>query len=100
MTRHESGIFREISNLIAECPAPSINVYALAGYIDACKDYGTINKYVISFLSNYCEYSDMKVLVNSGEADQEDADYYKKQADEALQMLRDFIKRRKSEHWS
>ncbi len=100
MTRHESDMFREVSNLIAECPAPSLNVYALAGYIDACRDYGAINKYVISFLINYCEYSDMKVLVSSGEVEKEDADYYKKQADESLQMLRDFIARRKSEHWS
>ena len=77
MTRHESDTFREISNLIAECPAPSMNVYALAGYIDACRDYGTINKYIISFLTNYCEYSDMKLLVNSGEIDKELMRLYK-----------------------
>lgn len=62
MTRHESDLFREISNLIAKCPPPSINVYALAGYIDACRDYGTINKHLIEFLTNYCEYTDCKSL--------------------------------------
>lgn len=99
MTRHESDLFREISNLIAKCPPPSINVYALAGYIDACRDFGTI-KHLIEFLTNYCEYTDCKSLVRSGEADQEDAEYYKERADEALQLLRDFVKRRSDESWS
>lgn len=100
MTRRESEIFHEISNLVAKCPPPSMNVYALAGYIDACRDYGTINKYLIEFLTNYCEYTDCKSLVHSGEADKEDADYYKERADEALQSLRDFVKRRCGESWS
>lgn len=100
MTAHESEMLRELSDLIATCPAPSINVYALAGYIDACRDYGTINKYVIGFLTNYSEYTDTKQLVRQGEADKEDADYYKECAESALQSLRDFIKRRSAEHWS
>lgn len=100
MTRRESDLFREISNLIAKCPPPSINVYALAGYIDACRDYGTINKHLIEFLTNYCEYTDCKSLVRSGEIDQEDADYYKERADDALQLLRDFVQRRSDESWS
>lgn len=100
MTRHESSLFREISNLIAKCPPPSMNVYALAGYIDACRDYGTINKHLIEFLINYCEYIDCKSLIQSGDADKEDADYYKERAYEALQLLRDFIKRRSDESWS
>ena len=100
MTRRESEVFQEISNLIAKCPPPSMNVYALAGYIDACRDYGTINKHLIEFLINYCEYIDCKSLIQSGDADKEDADYYKERAYEALQLLRDFIKRRSDESWS
>ncbi len=100
MTRHESSMLREISNLIARCPAPSLNAYALAGYIDACRDYGTINKYVIEFLTNYSEYADYKPLVQSGDVDKEDVDFYKKRAETALQLLRDFVDRRSKEHWS
>lgn len=100
MTRKESNLLRELAVLIGKCPAPSINVYALAGYIDACRDYQTINNYVIEFLTNYSEYSDYRVLVRSGEADQEDADYYKERSETALRSLREFIERRSKEHWS
>lgn len=100
MTKRESGMLREISDLIAKCPAPSLNVYALAGYIDACRDYGTINKYVIEFLTNYSEYTDYRALLQSGAVDKEDADFYKERAEAALQLLRDFVDRRSKEHWS
>ena len=100
MTIHESDMLLEVSDLIAKCPAPSTNVYALAGYIDACRDYGTINKYVIEILANYSEYTNYKRLVRSGEVAKEDADYYKDRSESALQSLRDFIKRRSEEHWS
>lgn len=99
MTRKESDMLRELSGLISKCPAPSMNVYALAGYIDACRDYIVINRYVVEFLTNYSEYSDHKILVHSGEADQEDADYYKERAETALQSLRDFIQERTEKHW-
>lgn len=100
MTKHESSMLLEIASLIEKCPAPSINVYALAGYIDACRDYGTVNKYVVEFLRNYSEYSDYKALVQSGQADKEDADFYKDRAEAAIQLLRDFVDRRSKEHWS
>lgn len=100
MTIHESDMLRELANLIEKCPAPSMNVYALAGYIDACRDYQTINKYVVGFLINYSEYTDYKVLIKSGQAAKEDADYYKECAEKALQSLRDFVERRSKEHWS
>ena len=100
MTRCENDIFREISGLIAKCPPPSINVYALAGYIDACRDYGTINKYLIECLTNYCEDIEYKCLIRTGEADKEDADNYRERADEALQLLRNFVHKRSDESWA
>lgn len=100
MTRKESDMLRELSGLISKCPAPSMNVYALAGYIDACRDYQTINSYVIEFLTNYSEYSDCKAFVHSGESNQDEADYYKERAENALRSLREFVQRRTKEHWS
>lgn len=100
MTRKESNMLRELSGLIAKCPAPSSNVYALAGYIDACRDYQTINDYVMAFLTSYCEYSDCKIFVRSGEVNQDEVNYHKERAETALKSLRDFIQRRSKEHWS
>lgn len=93
-------MLREVSSLIAKCPAPSANAYALAGYIDACRDYKTINDYVIEFLNNYCEYIDCKSLIRSGELSKEDAYYYKECAKRALYKLRRFVQKRTEEHWS
>lgn len=79
---------------------PSMNVYALAGYISACRDYKTINDYVVSFLNNYCEYINCKTMFRKGEANKDDVDYYKERADNILKSLLVFVKRRKEEHWS
>lgn len=100
MTRKESDMLRELANLISKCPAPSMNVYALAGYVDACKDYQTINGYVVKFLTNYSEYSDCKLFVRSGEISQNEADYHKERAENALRSLREFVQKRTKEHWS
>lgn len=100
MTQKESDMLREIAYLINECPGPNANIYSLAGYIESCKDYQKINDYVFGFLYNYSEYIDFKQMVRDREIDEEDTIYFKNKADESLQGLRNYIKKRKEEHWS
>lgn len=100
MNRADSKVLCKVAELMRKCPAMSPNPYEIAGTVNACRDFQTINKLVATIINKYTEYSLFKNRIGDPDFDGEEYVLMAKETyEKKLAELRNFIKRRESEGW-
>jgi hypothetical protein len=100
MNKADANVLYEVAELMRKCPAMSPNPYEIAGTVNACRDFQTINKLVAAIIDKYTEYSLFKNRIGDPDFDGEEYVLMAKETyEKKLAELRNFIKRRESEGW-
>lgn len=100
MNKADANILYEVAELMRKCPAMSPNPYAIAGTVNACRDFQTINQLAATIINKYTEYSLFKSKI--GDPNFEGEEYVlmaKETFEEKLQELRSYVKKRSQESW-
>ena len=100
MNKSDANVLYEVSELMRKCPSISPNPYEIAGTINACRDFQTINRLSSTIINKYTEYSLFKNKI--GDPTFEGEEYILMAKDTyrtKLQELKAFIQKRESEGW-
>lgn len=100
MNKTDANVLYEVAELMRQCPSISPNPYEIAGTVNACRDFQTINRLAAAIINKYAEYSLFKSKIGNPDFDGEEYVLMAKESYESkLQQLRDFIKKRTGEDW-
>ena len=100
MNKADANVLCEVAELMRKCPAMSPNPYEIAGTVNACRDFQTINRLAAAIVDKYTEYALHKSKIGDPTFDGEEyilmaQDSYQ----EKLKELKQFVKRRQEEQW-
>ena len=100
MNKADANVLCEVAELMRKCPAMSPNPYEIAGTVNACRDFQTINRLVATVINKYAEYSLFKSKIGDPNFDGEEYVLMAKESYEKnLSELKQFVAKRSKEQW-
>ena len=100
MNKTDANVLYEVAELMRKCQSMSPNPYEIAGTVNACRDFQTINRLVATIIDKYAEYSLFKGKIGNPDFDGEEYVLMAQETyQEKLQELKSFIEKRESEYW-